>query len=139
MQINQLPAASSLTTTDSFAIDDFAGVTKKMTAEQLIEATRMISYGSPLVAATASAMTDTTKVYVYVGAETGFTPGDWYYHNGIAWVDGGVYNSIALDTDTTLTVAGAAADAKAVGDLIAALQNKPTFTQVSGDDYVVVF
>lgn len=72
--------------------------------------------GSPLVAATASAMTDTSKIYVYTGSETGYTNGNWYYYNGSAWVSGGVYNAVAINTDTTLSVAGMAADAKATGD-----------------------
>ena len=67
--------------------------------------------GSPLVAATVSAMTDQTKVYVYTGSETGYTAGNWYYYNGSAWTSGGVYNSTALQTDTTLSVSGMAADA----------------------------
>ena len=53
--------------------------------------------GAPLVASTASAMSDITRVYVYVGSEAGYTAGDWYYWNGTAWTDGGVYNSIAVD------------------------------------------
>lgn len=72
--------------------------------------------GSPLVAATAAAMTDTDKIYVYTGSETGYTAGDWYYYNGSAWASGGVYNAEAIETDTTLKVSGMAADAKAVGD-----------------------
>lgn len=71
---------------------------------------------SPLAASTAAAMTDTNKVYVYTGSETGMTNGDWYYYSGNAWVSGGVYNAVAVDTDDTLTVEGMAADAKATGD-----------------------
>lgn len=73
-------------------------------------------YGYPFTAATAADMTDTSKIYVYVGNETGYTNGNWYYNNGTAWVSGGVYNSTAFDTDTTLTISGAAADAKVTGD-----------------------
>ena len=51
--------------------------------------------GSPLVAATAASMTDTNKVYVYTGSETGYTNGNWYYHDGTSWVSGGVYNSVS--------------------------------------------
>lgn len=55
--------------------------------------------GSPLVANTAAAMTDTTKVYVYTGTEAGYTAGHWYYWNGSAWADGGVYNAVAVDDE----------------------------------------
>lgn len=72
--------------------------------------------GSPLVAVTATAMTDTSKIYVYTGSESGYTNGNWYYYDGSAWVSGGVYNATAINTDTTLTVAGMASDAKATGD-----------------------
>lgn len=73
--------------------------------------------GSPLMASTASQMTDTDKVYVYTGSEVGYTAGNWYYWNGTAWTSGGVYNSAAVETDRTLTIHGAAADAAACGDL----------------------
>lgn len=72
-------------------------------------------YGYPFTAATAAAMADTTKIYVYTGSESGYTNGNWYYHNGTAWVSGGVYNATALETDKTLMVSGAAADAKIAG------------------------
>ena len=71
--------------------------------------------GSPLVASTASAMTDHNKIYVYTGSESGYTNGNWYYWNGSAWTSGGVYNSIAFETDKTLSVENMAADAKATG------------------------
>lgn len=53
--------------------------------------------GAPLTASTVDAMTDTTRIYVYVGSEAGMSNGYWYYWNGTAWTDGGVYNSIADD------------------------------------------
>lgn len=73
-------------------------------------------YGSPLVASTVAGMTDHTRVYVYTGSESGYTNGNWYYWNGSAWTSGGVYNSQGITTDTSLTIAGRAADAKAAGD-----------------------
>ena len=82
-----------------------------------------VTYGSPLTASTAAAMIDVNRVYVYTGAESDYTYGDWYYYNGSAWVDGGVYNSAAVETDTTLTESGVPADAKATGDKITALEN----------------
>lgn len=54
-------------------------------------------YGSPLVATTAASMTQTHRVYVYVGNEAGYVPGNWYYYNGSAWVSGGTYNSTTVD------------------------------------------
>jgi len=72
--------------------------------------------GSPLKAATKAAMTDENKIYVYTGSESGMTNGNWYYYDGNDWVSGGVYNAVAINTDTTLTVSGMAADAKRVGD-----------------------
>ena len=71
--------------------------------------------GSPLKAATVSAMTDTNKVYVYTGNEAGYTAGNWYYWNGTAWTSGGTYNSAAVTTDPTLTQSGVPADAAACG------------------------
>lgn len=71
--------------------------------------------GSPLVASTAAAMTDHSKIYVYTGSESGKTAGHWYYWNGSAWTDGGVYNSTAVNTDKTLSVSGMAADAFITG------------------------
>ncbi len=72
----------------------------------------------PLVAETASQMTNTSKVYVYVGNEENYTNGDWYYYNGRSWVSGGAYNAQGMNLDTTLTLEGLAADSKAVGDAI---------------------
>lgn len=83
----------------------------------------LAAVGGPLVAATASAMTDTTKVYVYTGSESGYTEGHWYYWNGSAWTDGGVYQSTGINTDKTLTFEDMAADAKATGDAVAELKN----------------
>lgn len=93
-------------------------------------------YGYPFTAATAAAMADTTKIYVYVGSESGYTNGNWYYWNGTAWTSGGVYNATALETDKTLTVSGAAADAKVVGDICVKMRDSynliDTTTSVSG-------
>ena len=80
-------------------------------------------FSSPLTASTVAGMTDHTKVYVYTGSETGYTSGHWYFWNGSAWADGGVYNAEAINTDTTLSISGAAADSKVTGDEIAGLKS----------------
>lgn len=93
--------------------------------------------GSPLVAATVSAMTETDRIYVYTGNETGYTAGHWYYYNGTAWVSGGVYQaSLTINTDPTLSVAGSAADAKAVGDADKII-NLNHDLGMYGDSYVI--
>ena len=77
----------------------------------------MGAMGGPLVSDTASGMTDTSKIYVYTGNETGYTFGNWYYYNGAEWASGGVYQASAVETDPSLSVEGMAADAAVVGDL----------------------
>lgn len=98
--------------------DSLDEYTQKLTTKYKTLFAPKSAVGAPLVASTVSAMTDTTKVYVYTGSETGYSTGYWYYYNGSAWTSGGVYNSAAVETDTTLSVSGAAADAKAAGDAI---------------------
>lgn len=102
--------------------------------KQYAETAKDEAYGSPLTASTAAAMTDQKRVYVYTGSETGYTAGHWYYHNGTSWTDGGVYNAVAVDTDTTLSVSGKAADAKKTGDELSTI--KEDFTDIENDIYI---
>ncbi len=69
----------------------------------------------PTVVTQVSQMTNHGYIYIYEGSEDGYTPGYFYYWNGSAWTAGGAYRVAA--TDPTLSVAGAAADAKATGEL----------------------
>ena len=75
----------------------------------------------PTVVTQVSQMTNHGYIYIYNGTETGYTAGYWYYWNGSAWAAGGAYQVAA--TDTTLTVAGAAADAEATGDKLGELKS----------------
>ena len=90
--------------------------------------------GSPLLANTVAGMTDTNKIYVYNGTESGYTKGNWYYYNGSSWVSGGTYNANPITIDNTLTVQGDAADAKKVGDEIGAIKNDFVETLVDAAD-----
>ena len=67
---------------------------------------------------TAAGMTDHNVVYLYTGTESGWNQGHMYYYNGTTWVDAGI-----AVTDTTLSVAGLAADAKKTGDEIEDLKD----------------
>lgn len=61
-------------------------------------------YNAPLKASTVASMTNQSKVYVYTGSENGYTAGHWYYWNGSAWTDGGVYNAVAINIDDQLSL-----------------------------------
>lgn len=82
------------------------------------------------VAKTAADMTDTDRFYVYIGDETGYTYGDWYYYDpdDEEWKDGGVYQSTGVELDATLTESGVAADAAATGSRISTLASNVTET-----------
>lgn len=75
----------------------------------------------PTVVTQASQMTNHGYIYIYNGSETGYTAGYWYYWDGSAWTAGGAYQVAA--TDPTLSIAGAAADAKATGDAVGELKS----------------
>ena len=49
--------------------------------------------GAPMPVDTVAEMIDTTKVYLYVGSETGYTFGNWYYYDGNDWVSGGKWGA----------------------------------------------
>ena len=84
--------------------------------------------GSPLVARTVEEMEHVDRVYVYVGSESGYENGHWYYYNDSEWADGGVYNAQGVQTDTELITPDMAADAEATGLRIRTLENQ------NGDD-----
>lgn len=91
--------------------------TKLMTKLRSIFATQNM-VGAPKKAATVADMTDADSIYVYTGSETGYVAGNWYYYDQGNWLSGGVYNAVAISTDTTLSRQGEAADAAATGRAI---------------------
>lgn len=117
---------ANLGTTVKPRMSDEAGLSIAGNIDKLTSAVQTgdRTYGSPLKAATAADMTNQKRVYVYTGSEAGYTAGHWYYHNGTSWTDGGVYNAVAVDTDTTLSVSGKAADSKKTGDEISQIKEK---------------
>lgn len=62
-----------------------------------------LSSGAPLPATLVSQMTDTTRNYVYLGVEGGYTAGNLYYWSGSAWTNGGVYQSTAINDGSIKT------------------------------------
>ena len=56
-----------------------------------------LASGSPLVASSTAGMTDHTKIYVNT------SNGHWYYWNGSAWTDGGVYQSTGIGENSVGT------------------------------------
>lgn len=78
--------------------------------------------GSPLIASQYSEMVDKSKIYIYTGSEAGYVFGNWYYWDGSNWTSGGIYNSVAVNTDKTLSVEDMPADGKAVGDRFNSIQ-----------------
>ena len=103
-----------------FARPSYSQMERLIAAEEVKNRIMSTYVGTPLVASTAAGMTDTDRIYVYVGSETGYTSGNWYYYDGSAWTSGGVYNSTAFETDDTLTIPDAAADQEAAYRLCAA-------------------
>lgn len=54
--------------------------------------------GSPKFVTLANQMTDTTKNYVYLGTESGYTANHLYWYNGTSWQDAGVYQAQGIGT-----------------------------------------
>lgn len=81
-----------------------------------------LASGSPAgtyadLAALNTANPDHSKIYITLD------DGNWRYWNGSAWVAGGVYQATERPLDTTLSVSGMAADAKATGDKVGELKS----------------
>jgi hypothetical protein len=108
--------------------DIIAGVREDAAAAKQAKEYAQAFTGAPRAASTAAKMTDHSLIYVYTGNESGYTNGKWYYWNGSAWTIGGDYNSTALTTDRSLSIAGEAADAASTGILKNAVDVIPILT-----------
>lgn len=99
------------------------------TASDALEKSQQIinALATPQNASLASEMSDTSAVYVYTGSESGYTFGNWYYHNGTEWVSGGEYVSTDYLIDPTLSQSGQAADAFETGGNFERLNNISVF------------
>lgn len=97
-------------------VEDASSIELTQTLYDQLLATMKKMVGHPFAVSTASEMTDTGKIYIYTGSESGYTQGNWYYYNGSTWVSGGVYNAVEVETDKTLGVPDMPADSKKVGD-----------------------
>ena len=113
--------------TAATALDDI--IAAKEAVENEIEAFG----GTPLAANTAAGMTDTAKVYVYTGSETGYATGHWYYYDGAEWKDGGVYNAVAVVVDKTVSQPGMPPDAEETRKLINAISIEADDMEIEQD------
>lgn len=86
-----------------------------------------IAGGTPTVVDSTSAMTEQDKIYILS------SDSKWYYYSSTQedWLIGGTYGGVP--TDTTLTQEGMAADAKAVGDAVDALDTRVTAVETGLD------
>ena len=70
-------------------IEDGIGEVEASLTQQI----SLIQGGTPTPVSLASAMTDTSVIYLYTGTEEGYESGHWYYYNGTEWTDGGQYGA----------------------------------------------
>lgn len=102
-------------------------------------------YGMPIVVDQASLMKDKNKIYIYIGNEPGYTPGDWYYFNEETnlWTSGGAYGGYpvddALSSTSTNAVQNKVVNAKFVSQQAAIDENSSDIealsSQIDGLDY----
>lgn len=78
---------------ETYAPDLF---TVKQQLEKAATKAELSGVATPKAVTLVAQMTDVAKIYVYAGVEGGYTAGNWYYHNGTAWVSGGVYQARSI-------------------------------------------
>jgi len=101
---------STIHTDDSDEGDDTITPTVKERVAVLETMIQRVASGAPIVVASTSAMTDTSRIYVLT------TDGQWYYYDGSAWVAGGEYGGVANGSVTTDKLADGAATTAKIAD-----------------------
>lgn len=82
--------------TDYYTASDIAELENTLSIDVTDEVTEQIGdlvSATPLTASSTAGMTDTSRIYVNT------TDGHWYWYNGNAWIDGGVYQGTSLSTE----------------------------------------
>lgn len=98
---------------------DLSDLEQRISEEDKLIRLAKLYKSQPMTAATVAEMKHRDRIYVYVGNEAGYTYGNWYFwdEDQMAWVSGGVYNSVGIETDKTLTLEDFAADAAVTGKI----------------------
>jgi lysophospholipase L1-like esterase len=92
---NAIGTLSQLNTSDKSSIVNALKEVKSQANANQTQVTALSNIAPKAVSLVAN-MTDQTKNYVYTGSEAGYTSGHWYFWNGTAWTDGGVYQATAI-------------------------------------------
>ena len=117
---NQLQIGQTVTFVVMRSVISGSATTIMVLLQELESQIAGIAGGTPTVVDAKADMTEHDKIYILS------SDGKWYYYSATQsdWVVGGTYGGVP--TDTTLTISGSAADAKAVGDAIDALDDRVT-------------
>ena len=110
---NQLQIGQTVTFVVMRSVISGSATTIMVLLQELESQIAGIAGGTPSVVDSTDDMTDTEKIYILS------SDSKWYYYSTTQsdWVPGGTYGGVP--TDTTLSISGSAADAKAVGDALA--------------------
>lgn len=110
---NQLQIGQEVTFVVMRSVISGSATTIMVLLQELESQIAGVAGGTPTVVDAKADMTEHDKIYILS------TDSKWYYYSTTAsdWVAGGTYGGVP--TDTTLSISGSAADAKAVGDALA--------------------
>ena len=117
---NQLQIGQEVTFVVMRSVISGSATTIMVLLQELENQIAGIAGGTPTVVDAKADMTEHGKIYILS------SDSKWYYYSTTAsdWVAGGTYGGVP--TDTTLSISGSAADAKAVGDAVDALDTRVT-------------